>query len=86
MEYNIGDTVKFATEYGPPMHGTIMNVSSEMDSYDEMRLENGVPLYYSKKLKKFVPVKPKNMDSVFIEVFKGNDVKEFVGFNKACGT
>ena len=68
MEYNIGDTVKFATEYGPPMHGTIMNVSSEMDSYDEMRLKDGVALYWSKKMKKWTPVKEKNAGTVFLEI------------------
>ena len=83
---NIGDNVEYDNEYGDKCKGSIVNIQSDMDSYDEMRLENGVPLYYSKKLKKFVPVKPKNMDSVFIEVFKGKDVKEFIGFNKACGT
>ena len=85
MEYNIGDIVEYATEYGRPRKGTIVNVASEMDSYDEMRLENGVPLYYSKKLKKFVPVKPKNMDTVFLEVFKGDRVfNEFVRFSSVA--
>ena len=53
-----------------------------MDSYDEMRLKDGVPLYYSKKLSKFVPVKPKNIDSVFVEVFKSENVSnEFIRFS-----
>jgi hypothetical protein len=37
-----------------------------MDSYEEMRLKDGVPYYYSKKLTKFVPVKPKNMHTVYL--------------------
>jgi len=75
---NIGDNVEYENEYGESCNGSIINILSDMDSYDEMRLENGVPLYYSKKLSKFVPVKPKNMDSVFVEVFRGRDVNEFI--------
>ena len=68
MEYNIGDTVKFATEYGPPQQGILINVQSEMDSYDEMQLKDGVALYWSKKKKKWTPVKEKNAHTVFLEV------------------
>ena len=68
MEYNIGDTVKFATEYGPPQQGILMNVQREMDSYDEMQLKDGVALYWSKKMKKWTPVKEKNAHTVFLEV------------------
>jgi len=68
MEYNIGDTVKFATEYGPPQQGILINVQSEMDSYDEMQLKDGVALYWSKKMKKWTPVKEKNAHTVFLEV------------------
>jgi hypothetical protein len=81
---NIGDNVEYENEYGEKCKGTIINVQSDMDSYDEMRLNNGIPLYYSKKLKKFVPVKPKNMDSVFLEVFKGNIANEFVRFSSVA--
>ena len=85
--YSIGDEVRYYDEYSRrEKSGTITEVSSDLDSYVNLEVNNDVIHYYSKKLKKFVPVKPKNMDSVFIEVFKGNDVKEFVGFNKACGT
>ena len=68
MEYNIGDTVKFATEYGHPQKGILINVQSEMDSYDEMQLKDGVALYWSKKMKKWTPVKEKNAHTVFLEV------------------
>ena len=85
MSVNIGDTVKYLCE-DEVYYGTVMSVSSSMDSYEEMELHDGVPYYVSKKLtaaenkkrKKaklgklekpvFVPVKPKNMDSVFLEV------------------
>ena len=39
-----------------------------MDSYENMELKDGIPLYYSKKLKRYVPVKDKNMDTVFLGV------------------
>ena len=65
---NIGDNVEYENEYGDKCNGSIVNIQSDMDSYDEMRLENGVPLYYSKKLKKYVPVKPKNMDTIFFTI------------------
>ncbi len=82
---NIGDNVSYNNEYGEKIRGVISNVHSDMDSYDEMRLENGVPLYYSKKLSRFVPVKPKNMATVFLEIDRGpNSWPDFIGFNKAC--
>ena len=78
----IGDNVEYKNEYGENCNGSIVNVYSDMDSYDEIRLEDGVPLYYSKKLSKFVPVKPKNMDSVFVEVFTGSNISnEFIRFS-----
>jgi len=82
---NIGDNIEYKNVYGEKCKGSIVNIHSDMESYDEIRLENGVPLYYSKKLKKFVPVKPKNMDSVFLEVFKGEKVyNEFIGFSSVA--
>ena len=78
---NIGSNVEYKNEYGENCSGPIVNVHSDMDSYDEIRLENGVPLYYSKKLSKFVPVKPKNMDSVFLEVFNRNTANDFIRFS-----
>ena len=68
MKYNIGDTVKFKTEYAETKLGKIVNVASEMDSYEEMRLKDGIALYWSKKMKKWTPVKEKNRDTVFLEV------------------
>tara|TARA_Y100000385_G_C12767761_1_gene497925 strand:- start:142 stop:414 length:273 start_codon:yes stop_codon:yes gene_type:complete len=68
MKYNIGDTVKFKTEYAETKSGRIVNVASEMDSYEEMRLKDGIALYWSKKMKKWTPVKEKNRDTVFLEV------------------
>jgi len=78
---NIGDNIEYRNGYGESCSGSIVNVYSDMESYDEIRLENGVPLYYSKKLKRFVPVKPKNMDSVFVEVFNRNTANDFISFS-----
>ena len=79
---NIGNNVEYENIYGENCNGPIVNIYSDMDSYDEMRLENGVPLYYSKKLSKFVPVKQKNMDSVVVDVFTGSNVSnEFIRFS-----
>tara|TARA_Y100000361_G_C10887876_1_gene202591 strand:+ start:145 stop:420 length:276 start_codon:yes stop_codon:yes gene_type:complete len=68
LKYNIGDTVEFRTEYDAAKFGKIMSVVSEMDSYDEMRLDDGVAFYWSKKMKKWTPVKEKNAHTVFLEV------------------
>ena len=79
---NIGDTVNFYNAYNEKSCGVITEVASDMDSYEDMRLENGVPLYYSKKLSRFVPVKEKNIDSVFLTVETAGYPKEFVALNE----
>jgi hypothetical protein len=47
---NIGDTVSYRNEYGEYRTGLIAEVASDMDSYNDMKLEDGVPYYASKKL------------------------------------
>ena len=84
---NIGDTVEYNDLFREKKSGVITEIFSDMDSYDDMRLEDGVPMYYSKKLSRYVPVKEKNMASVFITVeHVGNNryssVKDFVSFNE----
>ena len=79
---NIGDTVKYYNEYKEKVFGIITEVASDMDSYEEMRLEDGIPMYYSKKLFRFVPVKKKNIDSVFLTVETVGHPKEFVSLNE----
>jgi hypothetical protein len=79
---NIGDTVKYYNEYKEKVFGVITEIASDMDSYEEMKLENGIPLYYSKKLYKFVPVKKKNINSVFLTVETVGHPKEFVALNE----
>ena len=79
---NIGDTVEYYNVYDEKKSGVITEVFSDMDSYEDMRLEDGVPMYYSKKLYKFVPVKKKNIDSVFLTVETVGHPKEFLALNE----
>jgi hypothetical protein len=79
---NIGDNVKYYNEYKEKVSGVITEIASDMDSYEEMRLEDGIPLYYSKKLYKFVPVKEKNINSVFLTVETVGESKQFVSLNE----
>ena len=84
---NIGDTVEYYNVYDEKKSGVITEVFSDMDSYDDMKLEDGVPMYYSKKLSRFVPVKEKNMASVFLTVehagtSRYSSAKDFVSLNE----
>ena len=79
---NIGDTVNYYNAYDEKVCGIITEVSSDMDSYEEIRLDGGIPMYYSKKLFRFVPVKKKNIDSVFLTVETVGHPKEFVSLNE----
>ena len=84
---NIGDTVEYYNVYDEKKSGVITEVFSDMDSYDDMRLEDGIPMYYSKKLSRFVPVKEKNIASVFITVehagtSRYSSAKDFVSLNE----
>jgi len=65
---NIGDIIEYRNCFDVKCNGKVVEVGSDMDSYDKMRLEDGVPHYYSKKLSRFVPVKEKNIDTVFLTV------------------
>ena len=79
---NIGDTVNYYNVYDEKVCGIITEVASDMDSYEEMRLEDGIPMYYSKKLSRFVPVKEKNINSVFLTVETVGHPKEYVALNE----
>ena len=79
---NIGDIVEYYNVYSEKLCGVITEVSSDMDSYDKMRLEDGIPMYYSKKLSCFVPVKKKNINSVFLTVETVRHSKTFVSLNE----
>ena len=75
---NIGDIVKYKNEYEEIVNGTITEISSAMDSYELMELTNGVPHYYSKKLLNFVPVKKKNIDSIYLTVENSVGKNEYI--------
>ena len=46
----------------------VNNSEVSSDFYDDVKLENGVVTYWSKKTKKYVPVKEKNKESIFFEI------------------
>ena len=69
---NIGDEVVYNGDYGETLTGKLTAIGSDKDSYDDIKLEDGVFLYKSKKLKKYVPFKEKSLNSVYIEITKGN--------------
>ena len=79
---NIGDTVEYYNVYKEKKFGVLTEIFSDMDSYEDMKLQNGIPMYYSKKLSRFVPVKEKNINSVFITVENARSVKEFISLNE----
>ena len=64
----IGDIVNYVGEFDEKKSGAIRGVMSDMDSYEDMSLRDGLPCYWSKKMGKYTPVKPKNMESVFLEI------------------
>ena len=85
---NIGDKVKYMDVYDESRVGVIMDVSSSMNSYDDMKLEDGVPYYISKKMSVheiepvYVAVKPKNMDTVFLIIESSADRSEFLSLDE----
>jgi hypothetical protein len=83
---NIGDKVMYADDEGTEQSGILSAIGSDKDSYSDLKLRDGVFLYKSKKLKKYVPVKPKSLESIYIEVTGfGNKIdyilpNELIGF------
>jgi hypothetical protein len=81
---NIGDKVKYKDVYDEPSVGVIVDVSSSMVSYNDMKLEDGIPYYVSKKMSAheiepvYVSVKPKNMDTVFLIIETNRGKTEFL--------
>ena len=84
---NIGDKVKYKNIYDEPSVGVIVDVSSSMTSYDDMKLVDGVPYYISKKMSVheiepvYVAVKPKNMDTVFLIIETNRGKTEFLSLD-----
>ena len=81
---NIGDKVKYKDVYDEPSVGVILDVSSSMPSYDDIKFEDGVPYYLSKKMSAheiepvYVAMKPKNMDTVFLTIENSRGRTEFL--------
>ena len=62
----IGNEVSFENEIGDIFSGVLTEVLS--DAYDDVRLKNGEVEYWSKKTKKYVPVREKHENSVFFKI------------------
>ena len=84
---NIGDKVIYKDAYDELSVGVIVDVSSSMASYNDMKLENGIPYYVSKKMSVheidpvYVAVKPKNMDTVFLTIENSRGRIEFLSLD-----
>ena len=66
--YSIGESVNYFDNEGKIKTGTINDVSSDLDSYINLRVDNDVVQYWSKKLKRYVPVKPKNIETIYFTI------------------
>ena len=75
---NIGDGVKYVGEYGEAKIAKITAIGSDKDSYNDVTLKDGVFLTYSKKLRKYVPIKDKSLDSVYIEIVRDGGSFDFI--------
>ena len=75
---NIGDVVKYVGEFGEAKIAKITAIGSDKDSYNDVTLKDGVFLTYSKKLRKYVPIKDKSLDSVYIEIVRDGGSFDFI--------
>jgi hypothetical protein len=75
---NIGDEITYEDYCGGTMRGILTAIGSDKDSYNDLKLKDGVFMYKSKKLKKYVPVKAKSMDSIYIEVTCFGDRQDYI--------
>ena len=66
MKLAFGTTVSYMNDLGDKYTGEISEVYS--DSYDDVILTDGLVKYWSKKTKKYVPVRDKHKDSIFFEI------------------
>ena len=75
---NIGDEITYEDYCGGTMRGILTAIGSDKDSYNDLKLKDGVFMYKSKKLKKYVPVKSKSMDSIYIEITGFKDKHDYI--------
>ena len=66
--YSIGESVNYFDNEGKIKTGTINDVSSDLESYINLMVDNDVFQYWSKKLKRYVPVKPKNIETIYFTI------------------
>ena len=103
MSVNIGDTIKYHNIHKEEAVGKIIEVFSDMDSYEDMELHDGVAYYASKKITAaenkrrkakglgrlskpvFVPVKEKNIISVFISVEPAKGKTDYIFLEEIHG-
>jgi hypothetical protein len=103
MSVNIGDTIKYHNIHKEEAVGKIIEVFSDMDSYEDMELHDGVAYYASKKITAaenkrrkakglgrlskpvFVPVKEKNIKSVFISVEPAKGKTDYIFLEEIHG-
>ena len=78
---NIGDNISYNNIYDEPATGVIVSIESDMDSYENVKLKDGVAYYYSKKLGCYVPVKEKNADSMFLTVTGSRGETNYITMN-----
>tara|TARA_Y100000996_G_C22477415_1_gene624761 strand:+ start:556 stop:825 length:270 start_codon:yes stop_codon:yes gene_type:complete len=83
---NIGDEVMYFAEYGDMRQGVLTAVGSDKDSYDDIKLKDGIFLYKSKKLKKYVPFKEKSLGSVYLEITLGPENFDYILPNEVIGS
>ena len=66
MKINVGDKVSFKDDLGEEKSGEILSVLSDMDSYEDMRLKDGIPYYASKKMTAKENKEERSIQCIFI--------------------
>ena len=86
---NIGDEITYEDYCGGTMRGILTAIGSDKDSYNDLKLKDGVFMYKSKKLKKYVEFKEKSLQSVYIEITRsgtrGMDNLDYILPNELIG-
>ena len=78
---NIGDKISYTNIYDETANGVIVSIESDMDSYEDVKLEDGVAYYYSKKMGRYTPVKEKNAASMYLTIVGSQGETNFIFMN-----
>ena len=78
---NIGDKISYINIYDETAKGVITSIESDMDSYENVKLEDGVAYYYSKKMGRYTPVKEKNAASMYLTIVGSQGETNFIFMN-----